>query len=181
MKPLNKFALSLVIGVSAVALVACEEPKVDAAVFDNLQQCINDKTITGEQCEQSYKEAVSKHAEVAPKYTSAADCQADFGAGQCEQAPYRTTSGGSIFMPLMAGYMMGSFLGGRRGSVIPQPLYRSAGDKNTYRTSDNRKVGSTTGRTQVARSATSRPSFKSSTMSRGGFGRSGSRFGSAAT
>lgn len=180
MKPWNKFSLALVIGVSAVALTACEEPKVEAAVFDNLQQCIDDKTITGEQCELSYKEAVAKHAEVAPKYTSAADCQADFGAGQCEPAPYRSTSGGSIFMPLMAGYMMGSFMG-RRSSVIPQPLYRTADDKKTYRTADNRKVGTTTGRTQVARSATSRPSFKSSTISRGGFGRSGSRFGSAAT
>ena len=83
-------------------------------------------------------------------------------------------------MPLMMGYMMGSMLGGR-GAVAAQPLYRSAGDSKSFRTADNKNVGSRTGRTQVARSAGSRPSAKSSTISRGGFGRSGGRFGSAAT
>ncbi len=82
-------------------------------------------------------------------------------------------------MPLMMGYMMGSFMG-RRGSMVSQPLYRSAGDQKNYRTADNRKVGSTTGRTRVASSAASRPSVKSRTLSRGGFGASGARFRSAA-
>jgi len=75
---------------------------------------------------------------------------------------------------------MGSMLGGRR-SMMSQPLYRSAKNPGTFRTADNRNVGSKTGRTSVARSATSRPSFKSNTISRGGFGSSGRRFGSAAT
>ena len=76
--------------------------------------------------------------------------------------------------------MMGSMLGGRSG-MMSQPLYRSAKNPGTFRTADNRNVGSKTGKTSVARSATSRPSFKSSTISRGGFGSSGRRFGSAAT
>jgi uncharacterized protein YgiB involved in biofilm formation len=83
-------------------------------------------------------------------------------------------------MPLMAGYMMGSLLGGRR-SMMSQPLYRSAQSPNSFRTAENRNVGSKTGRTTVAKSATSRPTFKSSTRSRGGFGSSGRRFGSGAT
>ncbi len=83
-------------------------------------------------------------------------------------------------MPLMMGYMMGSMLGGRR-SMMSQPLYRSAKSPKSFRTANNMNVGSATGRTQVARSATSRPSFKSSTIRRGGFGASGRRFGSAAT
>ena len=83
-------------------------------------------------------------------------------------------------MPLMMGYMMGSMIGGR-GFSSSQPLYRSAGDPKTYRTADNRKAGTATGRTRVARSATNRPSVKSSTIRRGGFGSSGRRFGSAAT
>lgn len=169
----------MLMGVSAIALSACEEPKVEAAVFESLQQCIDEPSLSREQCEQSYGEASSRHVAVAPKYNSEADCQADFGAGKCEQAPYRTTSGGSIFMPLMMGYMMGSFIGGR-SSVISQPLYRSADNPKAYRTADNRKVGSATGRTQVAKSAASRPSVKSRTLSRGGFGARGARFRSAA-
>jgi uncharacterized protein YgiB involved in biofilm formation len=180
MRNLKPKAGALLMGVSLFALTACEEPKVEAAIFENIQQCISNGDATPAQCEQNFREAKSQHAAVAPKYASEADCQADFGADKCEQAPYRSSTGGSIFMPLMAGYMMGSMLGGRR-SMAPQPLYRSASSPNSFRTADNRSVGNTTGRTQVARSATSRPSVKSATRSRGGFGSSGRRFGSGAT
>ena len=171
---------ALLMGASVIALSACDEQKVDAAIYDNLQQCIDDPAVTREQCEQNFAEARGRHASVAPKYTSEEDCQADFGEDKCEVAPYRTSTGSSVFMPLMMGYMMGSMLGGRR-SVIPQPLYRSDDSPKTYRTADNRSVGSTTGRTQVGRSVGRSPSIKSSTMSRGGFGTSGRRLGSAAT
>jgi uncharacterized protein YgiB involved in biofilm formation len=180
MKRWNSITGALLLSVSVIALSGCEEAKVDTAIFENLQQCIDNPAMTQKQCEQDYKAARDQHAAVAPKYSSKADCQADFGAGRCEQAPYRSSGGGSIFMPLMMGYMMGSFLGGGR-SMGSQPLYRSAKSPNTFRTADNRSVGSATGRTRVARSATRRPSFKSSTIRRGGFGTSGRRFGSAST
>lgn len=171
---------TLVMSVSLLALTACEEPKVEAAIFETVKQCIANGSATPEQCEANFKEATSQHAAVAPKYASQSECQADFGTGKCEDAPFRTSSGGSVFMPLMAGYMMGSFLGGRR-SMASQPLYRSASSPGTFRTADNRSAGTATGRTQVARSATTRPSVKTTTRSRGGFGSSGRRFGSGAT
>jgi uncharacterized protein YgiB involved in biofilm formation len=180
MKSRRSLATVLMMSVSLVALTACEEPKVDAAVYSSLDQCKRDPLNTSDQCEASFKEAASQHAAVAPKYNTAEDCQADFGTGKCEVAPYKTSSGGSVFMPLMAGYMMGSLLGGR-GSMMSQPLYRSSQSPNNFRTAENRNVGSKTGRTKVASSATSRPTFKSSTRSRGGFGSSGRRFGSGAT
>lgn len=180
MKSRSSISVTLLMGVSLIALTACEEPKVDASIYSSLEQCKRDPIASSDQCESSFKEAQSQHAAVAPKYATAADCQADFGDGKCEAAPYKTTSGGSVFMPLMAGYMMGSMLGGR-GSMMSQPLYRSAQSPNSYRTADNRNVGSKTGATKVARSATSRPSFKTATRSRGGFGSSARRFGSAAT
>lgn len=180
MKRWNSISIALLAGASVIALTACEEPTVDAAVFENLQQCLNNPDMDPDQCRQSFADARSQHSAVAPKYSSAQDCQADFGKDRCEEAPYRTSSGGSVFMPLMMGYMMGSMIGGR-SSVASQPLYRSASDSKSFRTADNRKIGSATGRTRVASSAASRPSVKSSTLSRGGFGRSGGRFGSAAT
>ena len=183
MKRWNSISAAAVMSVSAIALSACDEPKVDAEIFSSLQQCTDNSDSTREQCEQGYKEARSQHAEVAPKYTSKNDCEGEFGAGRCEQAPYQTRSGGSVFMPMMMGYMMGSMMssGGRRSSIFPQPLYRAADDPKGYRTADNRKVSSKTGRTQVASSAGRRPSMKRSTLSRGGFGASGGRLGSAAT
>ena len=176
----RSIGVTLLVSASLIGLTACDEPKVDASVFKSLDQCKNDPMMRSGECEKSFKEASNQHAAVAPKYTSQADCQADFGDGKCEPAPYRTSSGGSIFMPMMMGYMMGSMIGGRR-SMISQPLYRSAAKPNVFRTADNRSAGKATGRTQIARSVTSQPTFKSRTQSRGGFGSSGRRFGSAAT
>ncbi len=180
MKCRSSIFVSLLMGASVVALSACEEPKVDAAVFETLQQCLDNPDMDPDQCRTNFEDARNQHAAVAPKYNSAEDCEADFGSERCEVAPYRTSTGGSVFMPLMMGYMMGSMLGGR-GSVAAQPLYRSADDSRSFRTADNKKVGGATGRTQVARSAASRPAAKSSTISRGGFGARGARFGSSAT
>ena len=180
MKRWKSVPIVMLTSVSLTALTACEEPRVDALVFETLEQCLDDTTMSRGECEANYKEARDQHAAVAPKFASKADCIDEFGAGQCEEAPYKTQSGGSVFMPLMMGYMMGSMMNGRR-SMVSQPLYRSANKPGFFRTADSRNVGATTGRTQVAKSATSRPSFKSSTISRGGFGASGRRFGSSAT
>ena len=178
----NRYSLvtATLMSVSLIALTACEEPKVDASIFESIEQCMGDPLLTEAQCKSSFKAARNQHAAVAPKYANVEDCQADFGAEKCEPAPYQTTSGGSVFMPMMAGYMMGSLLGGR-GSMMSQPLYRSSQGAKGFRTAENRSVGSTIGRTKVAGSATGRPTFKSSTRSRGGFGSSGRRFGSGAT
>ena len=180
MKSWSSKSAVLMMSVSLLALTACEEPQVDAFVFESLDQCKSDSGASSDQCDTSFEEARTQHAAVAPKYSSAADCQADFGAEKCEEAPYKTSNGGSVFMPLMMGYMMGSMMGGR-GSMMSQPLYKSAQSPNNFRTAENQNVGSKTGGTKVARSATSRPTFKSSTRSRGGFGSSARRFGSAAT
>ena len=169
----------LAMSASVVALTACEEPAVDAAVFENLSQCLADPNVERAQCEADYQAAKDQHAQVAPKYQSKQDCEADFGSGQCETAPYQTQSGGSVFMPLMMGYMMCSMLSGRTG-VASQPLYRSTSDPSNFRTADNKKVGNTIGRTQVARSTSRAPSMKSSTVSRGGFGARARSFGSVA-
>ena len=180
MKHPHYLITTLLTSASFFALTACEEPKVDASIFESIEQCMGDPLLTEAQCRSSFKEAQNQHAAVAPKYATAEDCQADFGATKCEPAPFKTMSGGSVFMPMMAGYMMGSMLGGR-GSMMSQPLYRSSQGAQGFRTAENRGVGSTTGRTKVASSATSRPTFKNSTLSRGGFGSSGRRFGSGAT
>lgn len=155
-------------GTGLLLVAACEEAKVDIALFESVKQCTG-LGFTAQECEANYKEAQANHVNVAPKYTKREDCEADFGAASCEVAPQRTASGGSVFMPLMAGYMMGSILsGGRRGAG--QPLYKSANDRSTFRTGDNKAVAKTTGRTQVARSATQTASAKTRTVSRGGFG-----------
>ena len=181
MKRRNTLSVGLMMGASLLVLNACGEPQVEVSVYESVEQCKRESLGDPDKCESNFNEAKAQHAAVAPKYATKEDCAADFGAEKCEKAPYQTSSGGSVFMPLMAGYMMGSLLRGGRSGFGSQPLYRSASSPGTFRTADNKSAGSATGRTQVAKSATSRPSVKSTTMRRGGFGSSGRRFGSGAT
>ncbi|MBT3791296.1 MAG: DUF1190 domain-containing protein [Alphaproteobacteria bacterium] len=163
----------LMMGATAITLVACDEPQ-DVAVFENVEQCEKQEGFSSDFCETNFKTAQSEHIRVAPKYTSVADCEVDFGAEQCEIAPQRTSSGGSVFMPLMMGYMMGNMLsGGSRAAS--QPLYRSSGDAKNFRTGDNHKVGSKTGITKVSSQVARAPSTKTSTIRRGGFGKTAAR------
>ena len=117
----SKSVRLVAMGTGLLLVAACEEAKVDTALFESVQQCTG-LGFTAQECEANYREAQRNHVNVAPKYTAKADCEADFGSTQCEVAPQRTSSGGSVFMPLMAGYMMGSMLsGGRRGAGASNP------------------------------------------------------------
>ncbi len=164
MKRSRKVALVLM-GAGALTLTACGERDTEVGVFETLDQCMTTTGMTQELCADAMATARGQHAQVAPKYTSTADCEADFGPGQCEQAPYQTSSGGSVFMPLMMGFMMGQMMGG-----MSQPLYRSSDDPRTWRTADNRTVGKGTGLMRAPASVAKAPSVKTSTVSRGGFG-----------
>jgi uncharacterized protein YgiB involved in biofilm formation len=179
MKRSRSIAL-VMMGAGTVVLTACEEPQVDVSVFENVEQCVDQPGASRAACEEAFGIAEAQHAAVAPKYADREACEADFGPEQCQQAPQEAQGGGSFFMPLMMGYMMGSMMSGR-GAAATQPLYRSADDPNTFRTADNRSVGSTTGRTTVSRAAAAPPTAKSYTVSRGGFGERARAIGPAST
>ena len=161
---------------SALTIAACDDPQ-DVASFENVDQCASTDGFSRDDCEANLKQAQLEHTRVAPKYTSIADCEADFGAEQCEVAPQQTTTGGSVFMPLMMGYMMGSMLGGNRAGIATQPLYRSVDDGKTFRTGDNQKIGSKTGVSKVSGRIARAPSTKTRTVRRGGFGANAARMG----
>ena len=167
MKRSRSLKLALM-GASALTLAACDNQQ-DAAIFESVEQCVRHDGFGMEDCQANMKKAEAEHIRVAPKYTSAADCEADFGADQCETAPQRTQSGGSVFMPLMMGYMMGNMLSGR-SRVASQPLYRSKDDPKNFRTGDNKKVSGKTGISKVGSQVARAPSTKTSTIRRGGFG-----------
>ena len=52
--------------------------------------------------------------------------QAQAGATPAPAGQQQASSGGSIFMPMMMGYMMGRMLGGASGPWAAQPMYRDA-------------------------------------------------------
>ena len=155
---------------TALTLAACDNPE-EVGIFETVEQCATQEGFNIEACEANMKQAQVEHVRVAPKYTSAADCEADFGAEQCETAPQKTSSGGSVFMPLMIVYMMCNMMSGLSGAAT-QPLYRSTDDSKNFRTGDNQKVSGKTGVSKVPGQVARAPSTKTSTIKRGGFGSS---------
>ncbi|WP_417783395.1 DUF1190 domain-containing protein [Terasakiella pusilla] len=175
MKRSKSLKLALM-GATILTMSACDNTEDTAAIFKDVDECAQFEGENLDQCRQGWEKAAEEHVRTAPKYTSIAECQADFGEEQCEQAPQQTSSGGSVFMPMMMGYMMGSMLAnGTRSNVATQPLYRSKDDPKTFRTGDNQKVSTKTGVQPVPSTVTKAPSTKTSTVRRGGFGTTAAR------
>lgn len=154
MKRSKKAALVLMVPVATFLFAGCGEEREQAMVFTDPSECSATALNSASQCEADFAAAQALHPQVAPKYLSKEECETDFGAGHCETAPQQTSSGSSIFMPMMMGYMMGQMLNrggaggnfqqpgaGAVGSKIPtQPLYKSRDDRGTFRTATNTPV-----------------------------------------
>ncbi|MGY3438943.1 MULTISPECIES: DUF1190 domain-containing protein [unclassified Marinovum] len=174
-----------IVGASAFALAGCEDEKIDAAAYPDLQSCINESAqnpaFSAQDCELSFLQAEALHVEAAPRYDSVEVCEEQHGEGACGSEASATQGGsGSIFMPLLAGYLIGNMLGGRSGMASAQPMYKTADGKftNAARTSTfstNRGAAklNTSQFTRPATTAGKAPMTRATAASRGGFGKSG--------
>jgi uncharacterized protein YgiB involved in biofilm formation len=122
MKKSHSIRLVLLGGASA-ALAACDDgsalPK-DARFYPTVVECTAE--LGAKPCEDAKAIAETQAAE-APRYTQKQQCEQEFGLGNCESR--REAGGGSFFMPMMMGYMVGNMLGANRFS---QPVYRGPGN-----------------------------------------------------
>jgi uncharacterized protein YgiB involved in biofilm formation len=183
---------------AATALAACDQNVMtgpgsgDAGtIYGSAADCAKD--FDANACSQAFETAKTQHQAQAPKFASAAECEAA-GFNKCEEATAQqptgteqanagTQTGGSFFMPMMMGYMMGRMLGGPgmmpgAGAPVGAPGAQTPGtgarpvyaDRNGYLFADNRS--NPLGR--VAPGATSLPpgGVAARTTSRGGFGSS---------
>lgn len=117
------------IGASAFALAACKEEAVEASIWRSPDACAAAGDGSLAECTQAWDEAQAAHVETAPRYDALAVCEDQHGAGNCV-ADNSGGGGGSIFMPLLMGYMMGKMLGGATGAAAARsakPLYPTAG------------------------------------------------------
>jgi len=163
MKRSKKAALLLMVPATTLLLSGCGEEREQAMVFTNPNECSSAGFNTAEACMADYVAARNLHPQVAPKYITQQECEADFGGGQCERAP----QSGNVFMPVMMGYLAGQmfsrpqagtyqtqssqsasgnasgYSGGNaaaRSNIATQPLYKSRDDRQTFRTATNTPV-----------------------------------------
>jgi uncharacterized protein YgiB involved in biofilm formation len=148
----SQFIHLALLGTGLIVLQGCDDKE---KAFKDEQECL--KTNSAEKCRQAFNQSQAMHAASAPKFMSREDCEKQFGVGKCTGTPpdSREASGGGMFMPMMAGFMMGKMMGG--GHVA-----------SGYRHEDDRR-GSRAG----AAGYLGRPS---ASAKRGGFGGSASYF-----
>ncbi len=105
------------------------------SLYQNADDCSAPNTGKSAECTTAYNNALKEAERTAPKYATREDCVAEFGEGQCQQAPAQARmapenqaqaqqSSGIFWMPLMAGYMMGRLMGGGAG-IARQQLFSS--------------------------------------------------------
>jgi uncharacterized protein YgiB involved in biofilm formation len=175
-------------GAAAFSLAACkQEPPVEASIFKDVAECQAAAsqpaaTVTATDCETSFAEAQKAHEATAPRYAEQSLCEEQHGGSSCYAQP-NPNGGGSIFMPLIAGYLIGNMMSGgnslaNRSSLSSQPIYQTK-DKR-YSTAGGTFFSSNSGKTTVKPAAftAAKPTVNAAPMTRasvaktGGFGRS---------
>lgn len=93
----------------AVTLSGCED-SVDVLAVSSVDQCL---AATGDfdKCNEQWNEAQLLHKEVAPRFTDQTACSESFGDDcQVQQVTNADGSTTSMFVPLMAGMMIGNMM-----------------------------------------------------------------------
>ncbi|WP_108500649.1 DUF1190 domain-containing protein [Paracoccus indicus] len=180
-----------ILGAAAFTVAGCREEQVDAQAFPDMASCeaaaAQDGLFSVEECDKAFAEAEALHVESAPRYDSLQVCEEQHGEGNCGSEEQQVSNGGSgsIFMPLLAGYLIGNMLGRAGGGMAAsQPMYRNAQGGFTNATGTT-NFGSNAGRATMgaqnfarpAATAGRAPMTRATAGSRGGFGGSRSSFG----
>ncbi|ELY2932076.1 DUF1190 family protein [Cronobacter sakazakii] len=165
---------------AAFMLAGCEKSDETVQLYQNADDCSAANPGKSAECTTAYNNALKEAERTAPKYATREDCVAEFGEDQCKQVNNTNTSQatqqtGSMWMPLMAGYMMGRLMGGGMG-FAQQPLFSSRNPASPaygkYTDASGRNYGAAQpGRTMtVPKSAMTPKPATMSTITRGGFG-----------
>lgn len=113
----------LIILAALLSLVACDDDKPKPPpseerirIYSSREECVAEKGLDA--CAEAWEKAAVEHAKSAPRYNNREACEGAYG--RCEAR--KTESGADIFLPLMAGFMLGNALS---SSNLPRyaPVY----------------------------------------------------------
>lgn len=117
------------LGATAFGMAACREEQVEATAFPDRDACLaaageEGSWYSAEDCDAAFAEAEQVWQDTAPRYADQALCEEEHDGGCVVE---QRDNGTSVFLPLMAGYMIGNMLG--RSSFGAQPLYKTKAGK----------------------------------------------------
>lgn len=116
-------------------LAGCEKSDETVSLYQNADDCSAANPGKKRRMYHRVQQCAERSRTYCAEIRHREDCVAEFGEGQCQQAPAQAgmapenqaqaqQSSGSFWMPLMAGYMMGRLMGGGAG-FAQQPLFSS--------------------------------------------------------
>jgi uncharacterized protein YgiB involved in biofilm formation len=189
MKRSRSIRLVLLGSTGLLLLASCDQsdPLVGGDFFRNERECA--AANNPDACRQALMDAQQQHVRTAPAFASREACEARFGLENCTETKVQPSpeqiqpgeqqtaqsGGGSWFLPIMMGYMMGRTLGGpgyvppAAGAQAPSQQTAAAG-RPVYRDVNNTVYS---GRETLGRTQAIAPPRPSPTVARGGFGRTG--------
>ncbi|ALN75269.1 DUF1190 domain-containing protein [Aureimonas sp. AU20] len=98
------------IAAGTLVLSRCDGGPDENTMYTSVAQCVEAGYSTGV-CQSEYQAAMKEHMRSAPRFDSGTACESEYGAGHCVEVP-REQPGqpgvGSIFLPLMTGYLLSS-------------------------------------------------------------------------
>lgn len=157
----------LTLAIASITLAACSEPEQDVLIVNSVEDCIDNTSLSAEQCEVAYEKALAEAHRTAPRYRSQSQCESEFGYEQCYQ------TGNNFFVPFMAGWMVSSLLNNNNYAYNPVYHYRSGSSSHRDRlmTSDGSIIGRAGKRSYKVSGSNLKPKpTVTRTVSRGGFG-----------
>ncbi|MCW5751554.1 MAG: DUF1190 domain-containing protein [Alphaproteobacteria bacterium] len=181
-------------GTAALTLSGCNDEPVPGGAFQNAEQCRTDGRYSAAACDDAFGNAQARHMAEAPRYQKREDCEAAHGAAACEVLPAHlaasaeggttTAATGGIFIPYMAGFLIGQMAGRSDAAILSRPLYgsapatRGAGPGGGLHTGDGTRIAGAPGAVSVSRGVLTASPDKVTpvgrpVVQRGGFGSSG--------
>ena len=190
MKRSRKLQLTTLMAAGGVSLAACggdapatnwdaaqadQGPSVDAYSYRTIEACKAANEVPDTACEDAGRVAIADQEKTAPRFDERGTCEEVYGEGQC--VPRSQAGGGSIWGPLITGFVIGQMLdGGWRGTGMYRDRY------GAYHTGYGGRTWTdySTGRTRIGargidppdviKQAPPKVQTRASVISRGGFG-----------
>ena len=99
-KVANKPAIKpLLAAIAGAGLVGCSSNE-DVRIAYSIEDCADNTSLTEEQCELAYRNAIQEAQSSAPKFMDERDCEANFGFNNCTQ------DNNGWFMPALVGFVV---------------------------------------------------------------------------